>query len=82
MTQAKDIIDDVALAAIVACRGRNGVPSWATLWDIQAELPTFPPKVVLAKLRSMVRRGLIDGCACGCRGDFEIAPIARAGASR
>lgn len=31
----------------------------------------FPPKVVMAKLRSMIRRGLMDGCACGCRGDFR-----------
>lgn len=31
-----------------------------------------PAKVVLAKLDSMIRRGLIEGCACGCRGDFKI----------
>lgn len=35
--------------------------------------PTAPEKVLLAKLRSMARRGLIDGCGCGCRGDWRVA---------
>ena len=30
-----------------------------------------PPKVALAKMRSLIRRGLVEGCGCGCRGDFE-----------
>jgi hypothetical protein len=41
------------------------------IWDIEAGLADFPAKVVRAKLQSMVRRKLIDGCTCGCRGDFE-----------
>lgn len=28
--------------------------------------------LALAKMRNMIYKGLIDGCACGCRGDFEI----------
>jgi hypothetical protein len=32
----------------------------------------FPDKVVLAKAKRLVKRGLISGCTCGCRGDFEI----------
>ena len=31
-----------------------------------------PDKLVLAKMRQLMRRGLVDGCGCGCRGDFEI----------
>lgn len=31
-----------------------------------------PDKVRLQKMRKLVRRGLISGCACGCRGDYEI----------
>ena len=69
--QAKDVADEVALGAFRRARGRHGVPAWATLWDVQDELPAFPPKVVQAKLRSLVQRGVLDGCACGCRGDFE-----------
>jgi hypothetical protein len=44
----------------------------ASRWDIEEELWEYPPKVLLAKLRRLVARGLLDGCACGCRGDFEI----------
>lgn len=40
--------------------------------DIQALLPGIPPKVVRAKLSKLVRQGLIDGCCCGCRGDFVL----------
>jgi hypothetical protein len=36
--------------------------------------PTVPSKVVLAKMRMLIRRGLVDGCDCGCRGDFVITP--------
>lgn len=31
-----------------------------------------PEKVAMAKLKSMIKRGIIDGCTCGCRGDFHI----------
>jgi hypothetical protein len=34
-------------------------------------------RLVLAKMASMIRRGLVDGCACGCRGDFEITDKGR-----
>jgi hypothetical protein len=34
-----------------------------------------PRKLVLAKMRGLMRRGLVDGCGCGCRGDFEITPV-------
>ena len=70
--QAKDISDADALAALARCRGIHGVPHWSTLRDTQRELPQFPEKVVRAKLASMVRRKVIKGCACGCRGDFHL----------
>lgn len=31
-----------------------------------------PGKLQLAKMRQLKRRGLVSGCPCGCRGDFEI----------
>lgn len=37
-----------------------------------------PPKVLLAKLRAMARKGLIDGCGCGCRGDWRWPPTSSA----
>lgn len=64
--------DDVLLDAVKSVRGRNGVPTWATLWDVQAHLNTFPPKVTQRALESAIKRGILKGCACGCRGDFEI----------
>lgn len=36
-----------------------------------------PDKLVRAKMRSLIRRGLVSGCACGCRGDFELTPKGR-----
>lgn len=36
--------------------------------------PGVPGKLVLAKMRVLVRNGLVSGCPCGCRGDFEITP--------
>jgi hypothetical protein len=60
---------------------------WATRWDLAQvlggtpenigtaqgteEVPGVPHKVVLAKAARLIKRGLISGCACGCRGDFE-----------
>jgi hypothetical protein len=35
-------------------------------------------EVALAKMRALIRRGLVDGCRCGCRGDFEITAAGRA----
>ena len=41
--------------------------------DVTAAMPAnTPPKLVLAKMRMLIRRGLVTGCTCGCRGDFEL----------
>ncbi len=37
-----------------------------------------PEKLVLAKMRRLIKRGLVDGCGCGCRGDFELTDKGRA----
>lgn len=39
---------------------------------ITQDWPGVPPKVVLAKARKLIERKVIEGCGCGCRGDFEI----------
>jgi hypothetical protein len=63
----------------------------ASIWDIAAVLDghpewiggpgatdgsvQVPEKVVRAKAKKLIKRGLIDGCASdNCRGDFEIMP--------
>lgn len=38
----------------------------ARLWD------SVPEKVILAKAKTLIRQGRLWGCACGCRGDFEL----------
>jgi len=30
--------------------------------------------LVLAKMKSLIRKGWVSGCCCGCRGDFGITP--------
>ena len=31
-----------------------------------------PEKLILAKMKKLINRGVVDGCCCGCRGDFTI----------
>lgn len=47
-------------------------PNGASLFDICKQWDSIPPKVILAKLKKLVDRNYIDGCACGCRGDFTV----------
>lgn len=39
-------------------------------------------KLALAKMRTLIRRGLVTGCPCGCRGDFELTAAGREALSR
>jgi hypothetical protein len=75
--QAKDISDAVMLAALEATRGLNGAPAWSSLFDVQAHMGNVPPKIVLSKIRSMIKRNLLQGCGCGCRGDFSLWDASR-----
>jgi hypothetical protein len=71
LTSARDIPDQVLLDLVeTQARERDGLG--AVLWELQAALPDYPPKVIKAKLRKLSRRGLITGCLCGCRGDFAL----------
>ena len=73
MTQCKDIPDKPILEFL---REQDG---WST-WGEGHSMPTVrdampdgaPPKLQLAKMRMLMRRGLVDGCDCGCRGDFDL----------
>lgn len=39
-------------------------------------LDAMPPgtteKLAHSKMQSLIDRGLVDGCCCGCRGDYEL----------
>lgn len=32
----------------------------------------IPTKLALAKMRKLIKKKLVTGCACGCRGDFDL----------
>lgn len=36
------------------------------------DLEVLPYNLVKAKMRRLIKRGLVHGCACGCRGDFTL----------
>lgn len=36
-----------------------------------------PLKLAHAKMNMLIRRGLVDGCSCGCRGDYRITEKGR-----
>ncbi len=44
---------------------------WAFVWDLSGILG-LPEKLIRAKAKSLIKRGLMTGCPCGCRGDFEV----------
>ena len=70
--QCKDI-PDIPILKFVA-----GQPIWGTWFagfdnSVDQAMPKdVPPKLVHAKMNMLLRRGVIDGCPCGCRGDYEI----------
>lgn len=42
--------------------------------SVQHAMPAdVPEKLALAKMRRLIERGLVDGCPCGCRGDFRLS---------
>jgi hypothetical protein len=82
--QCKDIPDAPVLAFL------NNLPvpwTWGTwFWSddykpensvLNVMPPGTPEKLALAKMRRLMQRGLVDGCDCGCRGDFELTPKGR-----
>lgn len=67
--QAKDISNITFVITVGLLQLETG--RWVNRFAL-AEALGFPEKVVLAKARKLIRRGVLTGCVCGCRGDFEI----------
>ena len=77
--QAKNISDKTILELLAAHQGQ-----WSFWNDNTLSFPNeghkeyeivpvgFPLKILHAKFKKLMKRGFIGGCACGCRGDFEI----------
>ena len=74
--QCKDI-PDLPILEFLATHGLPGM-AWCN-WcfgdenDVHQAMPSgIPDKLVLAKMRVLMTRGLVSGCPCGCRGDFAL----------
>lgn len=67
--KAADITDEQIYQAIDKIRAEKQ-QYVAYLWDMREQFPTVPPKILQAKLKTMVNKRRLEGCACGCRGDF------------
>lgn len=83
--QAKDIPDKPILTFLATMRGGYAGAGWHNLFPREEYCPTVldaiqgdcPRKVALAKMKSLIKRGLVQGCCCGCRGDFELTEKGR-----
>lgn len=76
--QCKDIPDLPILEFLVSLKDPKWCDGyrWATWFNgydnsVQNGMPeNVPEKLALAKMKQLIKRGLVDGCGCGCRGDF------------
>jgi len=76
--QCKDV-PTLPILRYVAEHGGIGCVWWEGERSVcNAVPPGTPEKLILAKMRNMISKGLVDGCSCGCRGDFEITDKGRA----
>lgn len=75
--QAKHVDEQKVLALIDRIEKEEG--RWTLVVDLEKALE-LPRKVILAKMAALIKRKVIGGCACGCRGDYsrleQPAPVA------
>lgn len=64
-------ITDTEIYVLVA----GGVRSLFAIQDHFARTRGIPEKVTKAKLAQMVNKKRLDGCACGCNGDFAMRTV-------
>lgn len=78
--QCKDI-DDAPILVFLANLPEYEVASSFWDWDggirftydlMDAFPSNTPRKLCLSKMYKLIRRGLVHGCWCGCRGDFTL----------
>lgn len=84
--QCKDI-DEIPILQLIAINEQE-TSTWTILGGndepgdrrtIMSILGNYPRRLVLAKMRNLIeRRGLVDGCACGCSGGFTLTDKGRA----
>lgn len=82
--QCKDI-PDLPILQFIDSQRDNGPMGWCN-WhgdefpnSVTHAMPKkIAGKLLLAKMNQLIRRGLVDGCGCGCRGDFVLTDKGRA----
>jgi len=80
-SQCKDIPTRPILE-FLAKRGGIGCVWWELSYpsfarSVRTVMPPVPDNLALAKMRQLMRKGLVSGCGCGCRGDFELTEKGR-----
>lgn len=85
--QCKDIPEEPVLRFLAGPYEGWPAPGSGTWFDFDGNPPPnsvlhampagTPPKLARAKMGQMIRKGLVAGCYCGCRGDFEITAAGR-----
>ncbi len=76
--QCKDILTLPILLFLKVHQGKwcNWYPQSYDKWynlSVRNAMPSnISDKLVLSKMRQLIKKGYVDGCDCGCRGDFEI----------
>jgi len=74
--QCKDIPEQPVIDFLATLSGLGGTWFEGYPNSVQNAMPSgVPEKLARAKMASMIRKGLVLGCACGCRGDFTAATL-------
>ena len=55
----------------------RGETRWVMRWDLDEAFPAVPRRLMFAKCNRLIARGLLTGCTCGCRGDYELTDLGR-----
>jgi len=74
LIQSKHVPEVPILRSLAALPGGET----ANLEDILNHRSGYPVKAVKERLNSLIRRKLITGCTCGCRGEFAITEAGKA----
>lgn len=71
--KTKDIPEIPILELLLNNKGRWCFCIGEESRNVASAMPKgIPQKLVISKMRAMIRKGLVKGCPCGCRGDYEI----------
>jgi hypothetical protein len=75
MMQCKDIPDLPILEFVASHQGHWCNWCFEDDRDVRKAMPNgfaTPDRLVVKKMAKLIDRGLLDGCGCGCRGDYVI----------